>query len=135
MRLLRRWNLRNGLVIEVFDESFRYYANYHNVKLLIKSIVPLKEEYIFNFKSSPYYEKISAMLLPKREYIREIVKVGVKEDMLERTKEEILGNFEKNVLSYMEREDFPEKFAKREFEKLEKSLFIEEKKLETEDES
>lgn len=130
MRLLRRWCLKNGLVFEAFDESYRYYGDYHNVKIIITSRVPLREEYVASMRGVCGYEKVLERLLPEQEFRREILKVGVKGEILERTKSEILLNFEANALSYLGREDFPQKFARKEFERIQKEIEVEEKRKE-----
>ena len=133
VKLLRRWSLRNGLVFEAFDESYHYYGEYHNVRIIIRAIVPVEEGHVAMFKGTYGYEKVLERLLPEREFRREILKVGVTTDALERTKEEILRNFELNALSYLQREDFVQKFAKREFGRIQKEIWIEERQKEVEE--
>ncbi len=127
MNVLKEWTLRNGIQMKIIDETVRYYGDYHNVKLILIATVPIKEGYLSCFKDSPYYERILELLVPSREFRREFLKVGVSGEVLERTKQEIVENFEKNALLYMEKDHFPAKFAKSEFEKLEKELSLQDK--------
>ena len=45
-KLLKGWTLENGLVLEVHDESAQYYADFWNLKIVIRGTVKVQSEYL-----------------------------------------------------------------------------------------
>jgi hypothetical protein len=114
------WRLGNGISVEVADRTRLLDGGYYQIRLVITSRIPVKEEYLTEFKDSPLYDRILKKLRPTTEYKREIVKTGVEERTLSEEKAYLIGEFEKNALVYFERDDFPAKYVRKQFSELNK---------------
>ncbi len=106
----------------MIDDTKRLFGNYFRVRLVIASKIPVKDEYLADFKDNPLYDQITGKLLPSTQYRREIVKTGVEEGSLAEEKAHLVKKFEESALIYFEREDFPAKFVRKQFLELEKEL-------------
>ncbi len=120
--LLRRWKLKNGIEVQIHEDSRRYYGNYHNLKLIIASRVEVKEEYFDDLREAPNYHPIVRTLLPSVEYRREILKAGVEGTRLAGLRDQLVAGFEENALPYFEKEDFARSYARKRFEDLQRKL-------------
>ncbi len=119
---IRSWHFANGLVAEMKDETFNYFGDYHNIKLVIYCRIPVQEAYLDPFRDRLYYHEVRKMLDGANEYRREIVKAGVAGKDLDATKSFLIDSFEKNALIYFERDDFPRLFTEKKFLELEEEL-------------
>jgi len=126
MRPLKRWRLPNGLELEALDLSENYWADFWNLRILIRGKVPVPEGLVD--PSDPLGREALRELGKEVLYQREIVKVGVREADLEGERLRALRNFEENALKYLAHPDFPRRFALRRFEETLKRLKIEREK-------
>jgi hypothetical protein len=129
--LIRSWELENGLTVQIIDDTVNYYGDYYNVKLTIRCMVLVKEEYLASFTAQPDFQKIREMLPTTVEYRREIVKAGVAGGKLLGTKTHLMESFEKNALCYFERRDFGERFVQKKFTELQEELRKKERMLDS----
>ncbi len=120
--LLRRWKLKNGIEVQVHEDSRRYHGNYYNMKLIITSRIEVKEEYFDDLRETPNYKPIVRSLLPSVEYRREIVKAGVEGTRLAGLRDQLMAGFEQTALPYFEKESFAKNYARKRFEELQKKL-------------
>ncbi len=118
-RRLKSYPLTNGLLVEILDDTRRYYADFHNVKITIRVKVPVREEWLAPFRDGPHYAATVKRLLPGVTYVRKIVKAGIEGKRLAAVKEQVVDSFEKNALPYFERDDFPERYALERFRAVE----------------
>ncbi len=123
-KVIRSWALKNGLKLEAIDLSKSYYGGYWNVKLLIRGKVRVKPSYLEGMITDPLGEEAREELGEEVEYRRELTKIGVLEDELEKVKGELLSHFERNALPYMEHRAFLERFVRRRFEEVLKDMRI-----------
>ena len=123
---LRRWELRNGLKIEVEDESQNYYGEYWNVKLVIRGKVRVRSEYLNGLLTrEPQGEEALRRLGEEVEYRREIIQVGVPKSRLQEAIGRLLSSFEENSLPYIEHPSFPKRFVRKRWRELIKEISIE----------
>ena len=123
-KVIRSWTLKNGLKLEAIDLSKNYYGGYWNVKLVVRGKVRVKPSYLEGMITDSLSEEAKEELGGEVEYLRELTKIGVPEDELERVKGELLSHFERNALPYMEHRAFLERFVRRRFEEVLKDVRI-----------
>ena len=110
-KLLKGWTLDNGLVLEVHDESTQYYADFWNLKVVIKGKV--KPECLQDIIPSSQHELEAKKALQEDvEYYRELTQIGVREAKLAQNIRRLLQHFEKNSLPYLQHPSFPEKMVR-----------------------
>jgi hypothetical protein len=110
--LLKELTLDNGLVLEVRDESFNYYANFWNLKIVISGTVKVKPAYLEAiFPANPYEQKAKRALGGEVAYHRELTRIGVREAAKEATIQRLLGSFKENSLPYLGHPCFPERMV------------------------
>jgi hypothetical protein len=97
-RLIKQWNLANGLVLKVHDESAQYYADFWNLKVVIRGQVKVQPEYLQAIcPSSPIEHEAKEALGVEVVYQRELTRIGVREAEKEKTIQKLLGSFEDNT--------------------------------------
>jgi hypothetical protein len=118
-KLLKGWTLANGLVLEVHDESAQYYADFWNLKVVIRGRVKIQPEYIQAIcPSSPIEHEAKEALGVEAAYHRELTRIGVREVEKEKTIQKLLGSFEDNTLPYLKHPFFPEKLVRHQWQKM-----------------
>ena len=120
--VIRTWRLIRGLIVEVEDESKNYYADYHNVKLVIRCRIAVKAEHLLALEGSPSYARVVEAMGPSVEYVRVIGRAGVAGRDVLSVKDALLRSFEETALPYFNREGFEEKFVQKRFGEIEKNL-------------
>lgn len=128
MRLLKRWRLQNGLEVEAMDLSENYWADFWNLKILIRARVEVPEG--FGDPLDPLQREALRRLGKEVLYQREIVKVGVRERDLEDERRKVLKNFEENALGYLAHPAFPRRFLQKKLEETLERIKIERRKEE-----
>jgi hypothetical protein len=124
-RLLKEWTLDNGLVLEVHDESAQYYADFWNLKVVIRGRVKVQPEHLQAIcPSSPSEQEAKEALALNGEvaYLRELTRIGVREAEKEKTIQSLLGSFEENTLPYLQYPSFPEKLVRHQWKKMVEEL-------------
>jgi hypothetical protein len=117
-RLLRGWTLANGLVLEVHDESAQYYADFWNLKVVIRGTVKVQSEYLKAIcPVNPIELEAKEALGHEAVYCRELTQIGVRQAEKERTIQKLLSSFEENTLPYLNHPAFPEKLVRHEWQK------------------
>lgn len=115
--LIRTENLRNGLVIEFFDRSNRYFGDYHRVCVEVRCRIPLPID-LFAETAAPEAELQAAKTLLGNEVVfsRVLEKMGVAGAEVEAVRQSLINNFIRGALSYMGGPDFPRRFVVAELE-------------------
>jgi hypothetical protein len=117
-KLLKGWTLDNGLVLEVHDESAQYYADFWNLKMVIRGRVKVQSEYLKTIcPANPSEQKAKKALGGEVAYRRELTRIGVREVEKEKTIQTLLGSFEENTLPYLKNPSFPEKLVRHQWQK------------------
>ena len=122
-KLLKGWTLVNGLVLEVHDESTRYYADFWNLKVVIRGRVKVQAEYLHAIRpANPFEQEAKATLGCEVVYHRELTRIGVREVEKGETIQKLLGSFEENTLPYLNHPSFPEKLVRHQWQKMSEEL-------------
>lgn len=121
--MLKRWTLKNGLELEALDLSENYWADFWNLRIQIVGRVKVDPSLI-PFED-PLAEEALKALGDEVTYLREITKVGVREEELQQQRRKVLLTFEQNALPYLQHPDFPRRFLLRRFEETLKKMKIE----------
>jgi len=117
--LIKRVTLENGFVLEINDESSNYYADFYNLKVVIKGTVKVKSEYLRNIVPSDQYEREAKKALRGEvKYYRELTKIGVKKTDLKENIRKLLRHFEENSLPYLHHPSFPERMVLKRWKEL-----------------
>jgi hypothetical protein len=110
--LLQELTLDNGLVLEVRDESFNYYANFWNLKIVISGTIKVKPAYLEAIcPANPYEQKAKRALGGAVPYHRELTRIGVREGEKEADIQRLLDSFVENSLPYLGHPSFPERMV------------------------
>ncbi len=122
-KVLKRWELRNGLTLEAEDFSYNYYGEYWNIKVVIRGEIEVRPEYLDGLLAEePHGEEAFRRLGKEVEYRREITQVGVPEERLQETITRLLGYFEENALPYIDHPSFPERFVRKRWREVAKEI-------------
>lgn len=122
-RLLKGWTLANGVVLEVHDESARYYADFWNLKVVIMGTVKNKPQYLQAIcPSNPSEQEAKEALGRETVYHRELTRIGVREAEKGETIQRLLGSFKENTLPYLNHPAFPEKLVRHQWQTLAEEL-------------
>ena len=117
-KLLKGWTLENGLVVEVYDESAQYYADFWNLKIVIRGTVKVQSEYLRTISLlNPFEQEAKEALGCEVAYHRELTRIGVREAEKETTIQMLLNSFEENTLPYLRYPSFPEKLVRHQWQK------------------
>ena len=117
-KLLKGWTLVNGLVLEVHDESTRYYADFWNLKVVIRGRVKVQAEYLHAIRpANPFEQEAKETLGAEVLYRRELTRIGVREAEKGETIQTLLNSFEENTLPYLKHSAFPEKLVRHQWQK------------------
>jgi hypothetical protein len=117
--LLKELPLDNGIVLEVTDESSNYYADFWNLKVVIRGTAKVTPDHLRAINpSNPYEQESKEALGYEVLYHRELTRIGVREAEKEATIQKLLGSFEENSLPYLEHSFFPKKMARSRWKKL-----------------
>ncbi|MFO7832219.1 MAG: hypothetical protein R6V18_09615 [Desulfuromonadaceae bacterium] len=84
--------LPNGLQIDFSDTTKRYYGDYYRVLIEVKCALPHEEHAHWHL-----FKKLERM--------------GVSSDNLDAAKHDLLDGFNRLILPYLQRADFPERFT------------------------
>lgn len=122
-KLLKGWTLSNGLVLEVHDESAHYYADFWNLKVVIKGRVKVQSEYLKAIcPADPFEQEAKEILGCEVSYHRELTRTGVRGVEKEETIQKLLGSFEENTLPYLNHPSFPENLVRHQWQKISEEL-------------
>jgi hypothetical protein len=115
---LKGWTLENGLVLEIHDESTQYYADFWNLKVVIRGTVKVQPQYLQAiYPSSPSEQEAKEALGGEVVYHRELSRIGVREAEKDKTIQKLLSAFEENTLPYLRYPSFPEKLVRHQWQK------------------
>ncbi len=122
-KLFKTLTLDNGLVLQVIDESSNYYADFWNLKVVIRGTVTVRPEYLQDISpTNPAEREAKSTVGPEVEYYRELTQIGVREAELEEGISRLLQHFEENSLPYLQHPSFPESMVKKRWRELAKEV-------------
>jgi hypothetical protein len=109
--ILRSVRLENGLTIEFFDRSNRYFGDYHRLCVEARCRVPLRLE-AFAEAADPAAELQAARAVLGSEVVfsRTLEKMGVAGEAVARSREALIESFLRGSLPYLDTPAFAKKF-------------------------
>jgi hypothetical protein len=118
-RLLKELPLANGIMLEVTDESSNYYADFWNLKVVIRGTVKVTPDHLQTIiPLNPPEQEAKEALGGEATYHRELTRIGVREAEKDATIQKLLGSFEENSLPYLEHPSFPEQMVRSQWKNL-----------------
>jgi len=117
--LIRTIPLDNGLKLNVYDRTKRYYEAFYLVKLEVICEVPLQMDF---FAAESDFLEAKKLLGDTVVYRRTLEHMGVASTELDNSKKSLLRNFEQNAIPYFAVADFPQKIVVSEFIRARKKL-------------
>ena len=117
--LLKELTLDNGLMLEATDESSNYYADFGNLKIVIRGTVKVAPDYLRAIiPTNPNEQAAKEALGSEVPYRRELTRIGVSEAEKKAALQGLFGSFEENSLPYLGHSSFPERMVGSHWEKL-----------------
>jgi hypothetical protein len=116
--ILRSERLENGLTVEFFDRSNRYFGDYHRVFIEVRCRIPLMGD-VFAESPDPAaaLQRARAVLGEEVVFNRTLEKMGVAGEEVERTRHFLIDSFLRSALSYLQNPSFPRRFIASELER------------------
>lgn len=102
--------LLNGLQLEFFDQSNRYFGDYHRVKIVIRCQVALRPEWLTAAPEPLELDQLRALLGDCVTFERSLEQMGVASAQLETVKNNLIDGFLKTTAGYLGSEGFPGRF-------------------------
>jgi hypothetical protein len=116
--LIRMERLDNGLTIEFFDRSNRYFGDYHRVCVEACCRVALNMDNFAGLADAPAaLQAARAVLGNEVVFLRKLEKMGVAGEAVERTREALIASFIRSSLPYLSTPTFPGRFIAAELER------------------
>jgi len=116
--IIRTEHLENGLKIEFFDRSNRYYGDFHRVFIEAVCRIGLTEEIFAQAGVTDEQRRLARERLGDEVvFSRNIEQMGVAGDCLEEVKRDLVDSFIRTTAPYLGKPDFPCRLLKRELEK------------------
>ena len=113
--LLDRQVLENGVVVEFFDRSNRYFGDYHRICIDVSCRIPLSAE-IFGTAgdAEDKVRKARSVLGDEAIYRRTLDRMGVAGAEVEETRQRMLDEFSRSNFPYLGSSEFPARFVAKE---------------------
>jgi len=102
--------LDNGLQLEFFEQSNRYFGDYHRVKIVVRCQVALRPEWLLAAPSSVDIGQLRALLGDVVTFERSLEQMGVASAQLDPVKERLIDGFLTTTATYLGSEGFPGRF-------------------------
>jgi len=110
-------------MLEVTDESRTYYADFWNLRVVIRGQVKVQFEYLKPIvPRNPYEQEAKEALGAEAAYCRELTRIGVREADKEKTIQSLLGSCEENIPPYLQYPSFPEKLVRNQWKNMAEEL-------------
>lgn len=110
MNLFRSETLPNGLVVEFFDDSNRYFGDYWRVRLEARCRVPVQAALA---PESPDLPQALALLGEEALFVRPLEKMGVAGEEVEGVRTALAESFLASAASYLGSPAFPPRFVRQ----------------------
>ncbi len=112
---IRKEILENGLTVEFYDRTNRYYGDYHRLKVDVRCRIPITPA-AFPEAADPGAESLKARCLLGEEavWVRSLEKMGVCGADVEGGLHAVISGFMETSFAYLQSPLFPARFVARE---------------------
>lgn len=117
-KIIRTCTLGDGLQAWLSDQTSHYFGGYYHVRILVSAVVPLSAGV---FADEQEYQDAVQRLGTVVTFSRTLEKMAVPDSEIDAVRQQLLADFETNVLPYLVRDDFPGSFVRSEYRKARKS--------------
>lgn len=115
---IRKEHLSNGLTVEFFDGTNRYFGDYHRVFIEARYRIPLTADaFADSVDPAAALQGARAVLGEEVVFTRTLEKMGVSGDEVERTRHSLIDNFLRSALLYLQNPSFSRRFIAAELER------------------
>jgi hypothetical protein len=118
-QVIRVYDLGGGITARLCDGTRHYFGGYYHVRIEVSADVPLSGS---PFAGADEYRAARRLLGERIRFHRVLEKMSVPESGIEAARQGLLEAFASNVLPYLSRPDFPERFMRSEYARCLKSL-------------
>lgn len=115
---IKEYGLGSGITARLCDGTRHYFGGYYHVRIEVSADVPLSAS---PFASADEYQAARRLLGEQIRFHRVLEKMAVPEAEIELVRQGLLEAFDSNVLPYLSRPDFPERFMRSEYARCLKS--------------
>ena len=108
-RVIGEYDLGGGITARLRDVTRHYFGGYYHVRIEVSADVHLS--------ASPFADadEYRALLGDRIRFSRVLEKMAVPESGIEAARRDLIEAFASNVLPYLSRPDFPERFMRSEY--------------------
>lgn len=117
-QVIREYDLGGGITARLQDATRHYFGGYYHVRIEVGADVPLLAS---AFTGPEEYRAALRLLGEQVRFHRVLEKMAVPEAEIAAVRRDLLGAFDSNVLPYLSRPDFPERFMRSEYARCLKS--------------
>lgn len=100
--------LSNGVAVKFFDQSNRYFGDFHRIKIQAIATIPFDYSFLPND-----LQKFSADLAGCVTYEKSLEQMGVSTERLQSVTESLIDCFLDSVGCYLEKKDFAERLLRK----------------------
>jgi len=113
MEPFRTIPLDNGLIIELYDQSNRYFGDYHRIKVDVRCDIPLVKRFFDGDDGNPELERARKLYGDTIRFERSLEKMGVAGADVDATRESLVENFVTSTVAYLEHPEFVKRYVAR----------------------
>ncbi|MGD0584916.1 MAG: hypothetical protein ABSA86_03945 [Oryzomonas sp.] len=117
-QVIREYDLGGGITARLRDATRHYFGGYYHVRIEVSAVVPLSDS---PFTGPEEYRAARRLLGERIRFHRVLEKMAVPESGINAARQGLLEAFATNVLPYLSRPDFPERFMRSEYARCLKS--------------
>ena len=111
-QVIREYDLGSGITARLFDGTRHYFGGYYHVRIEVSADVPLSAS---TFAGDDEYLVARRLLGERIRFHRVLEKMAVPESGIKDARQGLLQAFASNMLPYLSRPDFPERFMRSEY--------------------
>lgn len=117
-RIIRTCILGDGLQARLSDLTSHYFGGYYHVRIQFRADIPVSAGV---FADASEYRDAVQRLGAVVTFSRTLEKMAVPDSEIDTVRQQLLADFETNVLPYLVRDDFSGSFVRSEYRKARKS--------------
>jgi hypothetical protein len=117
-KIIKTFTLAGGVLARLSDLTSHYFGGYYHVRILVRADVPVSA---VTFDGAPDYQDAVKRLGQTVSFSRTLEKMAVPDSEIDSVRQQLLTSFDANVLPYLMRNDFADRFVRSEYRKALKS--------------